>query len=194
MVVEPVGDGWCTEPLVGRIDPIGSDPPHHSPRAALRSIPAMTRSMMVARSNSANTPSIWTIIPGGRSWSRSTTATRGAGSEQLAEEVMVIGPTTIRPSELRGVRGVEPRHRAGRARALQAERSHDPRRAARTGSWTVWSQLAWAKGGYGGCNRTPIDRGTGKGQQEVCAQAPAVCGLAGRSGIGGTHGTAPEDR
>ena len=46
--------------------PVGGEaiqvPPSQPPWAGVRSIPAMTRSMMVARSNSAKTPSICTII------------------------------------------------------------------------------------------------------------------------------------
>jgi hypothetical protein len=71
----------------------------HSPRAALRSMPPMTQSMMVARSNSAITPSIWTSMrPAAVEVSNGSVALRKATPASSSSSRICASPRTVRAS------------------------------------------------------------------------------------------------
>src|SRR5712692_9841178 len=105
-------------------------PPCQPPRAALRSMPAMTRSIRVSRSNSANTPSIWTIIrPAGVAVSKGSVADRlldGSGAECDCDASPIaarrgLGEIAAFGVLLQGVRGAEVGAEGEPARAVGAD-------------------------------------------------------------------------
>ncbi|HXQ60296.1 MAG TPA: hypothetical protein VN799_09355 [Acidimicrobiales bacterium] len=125
--------------------PTGSCPPHQPPWAALRSMPAMTRSMMVARSNSANTPSIWTIMRPAAAW-----VSKGSVADLKATPTVSRSSITwARPRTLRESRSVRYTSRTSKRPALawaRARRSPGRSRLAPE-SWSVklatWLQPSW---------------------------------------------------
>ncbi|MBB4697942.1 hypothetical protein BKA14_008090 [Actinoplanes abujensis] len=92
--------GWVRNEFVElAVDAVakGARAARPEPLAALRSIPAMTRSMTVSRSNSANTPSIWTSIrPTGVAVSNGSVAERNTTSASASSSSRLVRSRRLR--------------------------------------------------------------------------------------------------